>query len=319
MRHSYESMKKAYTQINIAVLLWGFTGILGKAINLSAPFLVWWRMFLATVFLGLILYFRKGFIKVERKELRTLIVVGILFAIHWVLFYYCVKWANASIAMVCLATSSVITSILDPLIRKRPIIITEFWLGLLAVIGVFCIYLWPAEIKEEALAMQNFELGLLMGVIAALINAVFSIFNKPLSEKYPAQPLVFMELLSGLSFLTVFLLFAGEGLTEDLGWIPKQLDWVWLFILSFFCTVIAQSLAMAALKKLSAFTVTLSINLEPVYGVFLAFLIFQENEQLGWGFYIGLMLIFLSLVGQIISSIRKSRIPWEDNHPTTVT
>lgn len=308
-------MKKAYTQINIAVLLWGFTGILGKAIHLSAPILVWWRMLLATFFLWIILSLRKGFVKVERKELRTLIIVGILFAIHWVLFYYCVKWANASIAMVCLATSSVITSILDPLIRKRPIILTEFWLGLLAVFGVVCIYLWPAEIQEEALEMQNFELGLLMGVIAALINAVFSIFNKPLSEKYPAQPLVFMEMLGGLCFLSIFLLFVGGELTEGLGWLPKDFDWLWLLILAFFCTVIAQSLAMAALKKLSAFTVTLSVNLEPVYGVFLAFMIFQENEQLGWGFYIGLMLIFLSLVGQIISSTRKSRIPWEDNHP----
>lgn len=301
-------MKRAYTQINIAVFLWGFTGILGKAIDLTAPILVWWRMLLATLFLFLILYFTKGFVRIRGRALTTLIGVGILFAIHWVLFYYAVKWANASIAMVCMATSSVTTSILDPLIRKRPIIFSEFLLGLLAVFGVLCIYLWPAEITDDTMQMVNFEWGLIMGIIAAVISALFSIFNKPLAEKYPAQPLVFLEMLSGVAFLTVFLLVSGSSFLGETGWVPTSMDWLWLLILAFFCTVIPQILAMASLKKLSAFTATLSVNLEPVYGILFAFLIFQENEQLGPGFYIGISLIFFSLLGQILNSTRKSRM-----------
>lgn len=300
-------MRKAYTQLNIAVFLWGFTGILGKAIHLAAPVLVWWRMFLASLTLFILLKLGKKFVKVKKRDYYKLFFVGILFAVHWVFFYYSVKWANASVAMICMATSSVLASVLEPVIRKRPLVISEFLFGLLALLGVMCIYFFPGEAKESSIEMPHFEKGVLVGVLAAMVNAFFSILNKPLAEKYPAQLLVFYEMTSGWVILLFFLLFSGYTITENLGYIPSGMDWLWLGILVYFCTVIAQSLATAALQKLSAFTVTLSVNLEPIYGIFFAFLFFNENEQLGNGFYLGLIIIFLSLLGQLYFSTQKSR------------
>lgn len=300
-------MKRAYQQIHLAVFLWGFTGILGKAVSTTAPVLVWWRMSLASIILLLILLVRKKFVRIRGKDLTTLISVGALFGIHWVLFYFSVKWANASIAMICMALGSVMIAILEPIIRRRPLVYSELLWGLVALLGVLSIYFWPAEIKDESMQMVNFEWGLAMGVMAAVISALFGIFNKPLAEKYPAQPLVFYEMTSGMAFVSLMLLIGGQSIIGEVDFWPTGMDWLWLFFLVVFCTVWAQSLAMAALKKLSAFTVTLSVNLEPVYGIFFAFMLFNENQQLGTGFYIGISLIFFSLVGQVLNSARKAK------------
>lgn len=292
--------------MHLAVLLWGFTGILGKAISLSAPVLVWYRMLLATLIIALILTVRKKWISIQRKDLRQLIIIGILFAIHWVAFYASVKLANAAIAMVCLATSSVFTAILDPLIHKRKFNRSEIGLSMLAVAGVLCIYLLQPDTANRENSMENFQLGIGLGMVAAIISAAFSVFNKPLAEKYPARPLVFYEMLSGLAFLTVLAPFFIQWRPEAV-LLPQGWDYLWIFLLSYCCTVWGQSLAMAALKHLSAFTTTLSVNLEPVYGIVLAFLIYQENEQLGPGFYLGMSLIFLSVALQVMASIRNGR------------
>ncbi len=299
-------MKKAFAQINIAVLLWGFTGILGKAISLSAPVLVWWRMSVAAIIIFAIITFRKEWVPITKKDIFKLIGIGILFAIHWVAFYGSVKLANASIAMVCLATASIFTAVFDPLFNRRKINKREILLSLIAVIGVVCIYVLQPKIIDPEHQMVDFELGLLLGIFASVISAAFTIFNKPLSEKYPAKPLVFSEMASGLLFLTILapfyiIYFPVERL------MPVSYDWIWILILSYCCTVWAQSLAMAALKKLTAFTVTLSVNLEPVYGIILAFLIFKENAQLGYGFYIGMVLIFISLLLQVLATVRKAK------------
>src|SRR5690625_4532221 len=195
-------MRKAYAQLNIAVFLWGFTGILGKAIHLAAPILVWWRMFLASLILFVLLKLGKKFVKVEKKDYYKLFLVGVLFAIHWVLFYYSVKWANASVALICMATS---------------LVLSEFIFGLIALLGVVCIYFFPGEAKDASTEIPHFEKGVLVGVLAAMVNAFFSILNKPLAEKYPAQLLVFYEMTSGWVVLLFFLLFSGFSITENLG------------------------------------------------------------------------------------------------------
>ena len=299
-------MKRAFAQINIAVLLWGFTGILGKAISLSAPALVWYRMSLAAVILALIITFRKEWTPIAKRDIFKLIGIGILFAIHWVAFYASVKLANASIAMVCLATASVFTAVLDPLLNGRKFNKVELFLSFIAVLGVVCIYVLQPHNAEPEHQMVNFKLGLALGIAASVISAIFTVLNKPLADKYPARPLVFSEMTSGLVFLSILAPFYIMNFpAEQL--IPVGWDYLWIFLLAYCCTVWAQSLAMAALKNLSPFTVTLSVNLEPVYGIILAFLIFKENAQLGYGFYIGMSLIFISLMLQVGFTIRKSR------------
>lgn len=300
-------MKQAFFRMHLAVLLWGFTGIFGKAISLSAPVLVWYRMLLAAAILGGILLWRKKWQPIARKDIFKLMGIGILVAIHWLCFYSCIKLANTSIAVVCLATASVFVALLDPVLNKGRIKANEIFIGVIAVAGVLSIYLLHAEKNiRPQVQMVNFKLGLVLGLVASLISAVFTVFNKPLAEKYSARPLVFWEMLSGFAFLScllpVYLHFVPGESFRPVGW-----DYLWIFLLGYCCTVWGQSLAMSALKHLSAFTTTISVNLEPVYGILLAFLIFKENQQLGLGFYIGMTLIFVSVALQIFLSIRSSR------------
>ncbi|WP_118972646.1 DMT family transporter [Taibaiella koreensis] len=299
-------MKRAFAQIHLAVLLWGFTGVLGKAISLSAPVLVWYRMIITAAILALIVTQRKEWVRFTRPDLRRVIGIGIMYAVHWVAFYASIKYANASIAMVCLATASVFTALLDPLLNKGNFNRVEILLSFMAVAGVYCIYALQPKQQDAAHPMANFELGVLLGVIASIISAIFTVLNKPLAEKYPPRTLVFHEMSTGLLFLCLLApVYILNQPTEVL--LPQGWDYLWIFLLSYCCTVWGQSLAMSALKHLSAFTITLSVNLEPVYGIMLAFLIFKENNQLGLGFYLGMGLIFTSLMLQVALLVRKSR------------
>lgn len=300
-------MKRAFAQIHLAVLLWGFTGVLGKAISLTAPVLVWYRMIITAAIIAVIVTQRKEWVTFARKDIRKTVGIGVLYAIHWVAFYASIKYANASIAMVCLATASVFTALLDPLLNKGRFNAVEILLSFVAVAGVYCIYaLQPEDDGGGAHSMINFELGVMLGVVASIISAIFTVLNKPLAEKYPPRTLVFYEMTSGLIFLSALAPFYLVQ-NPDAVLLPQGMDYLWIFLLSYCCTVWGQSLAMSALKKLSAFTITLSVNLEPVYGIVLAFLIFQENNQLGWGFYLGMGLIFASLMMQVILILNKGR------------
>lgn len=298
-------MKKAFAQIHLAVLLWGFTGVLGKAISLSAPVLVWYRMVLTTVIIAGIVSIRREWMLPEKKDRVRIAGIGFMYAVHWVAFYASIKYANASIAMVCLATASVFTALLDPLLNKGKFNRTEILLSLTAVAGVYCIYALQPE-AGAGRPMVDFELGVGLGVVASVISAVFTVMNKPLAGRYPPRTLVAYEMGTGLIFLSLAApLFISSYPGEAL--LPRGWDYLWIFLLSYCCTVWGQSLAMSALKKLSAFTVTLSVNLEPVYGIILAFLIFRENDQLGYGFYLGMGLIFFSLLCQVLLLVLRSR------------
>lgn len=291
-------MKRSLVEIHLAVLLWGFTGILGKAISLQALPLVWYRMLFTAVILALIITYRKEWVRLRKEDMKKVVSIGILYAVHWIAFYAALKLANASIAMVCLATASVFTALLDPLIYKGKFDVKEILLGCVALVGVGSIYFFQDAGKSAT--MVDFKLGMVCAVVASIISAVFTVMNKPLAALYPARNLVFYEMCTGWGFITLLapFYFMYAGLEMDL--LPVGMDYLWLFLLAYCCTVWGQSLAMSALKGLSAFTVTLSVNLEPVYGILLAFLIYRENEQLGLGFYVGMGLIFASMLAQIL-------------------
>ena len=298
--------------MHVAVLLWGFTGVLGRAISLDAPALVWYRMMLTAIFMAAILTYRKQWVKIEGKDMRQLALVGILMGLHWVAFYGAIKFANISIALVCLSTASIFTPLCDPIINKGSYDIKELLLGSLAIIGVYLIYQFQ----------QFFGLGIASGVIAALLSSVFTVLNKRIASKYPARTMVFYEMTTGWVFISILLpilYFCVPGIKFlprssnifSAEWI--QNDWIWLVLLSLCCTVWAQSLALNALKRLTSFTATLSVNLEPIYGILLAFLFYNENREiifnkgtanLNWGFLSGMSLILLSVVFQMLRLLK---------------
>ncbi len=297
--------------MHAAILLWGFTGVLGRAISLDFPILVWWRMLLTALIIAVIINYRKGWVPVSRKDLGRLVVVGILMGLHWVAFYGAIKFANASVALVCLSTASIFASLLDPLVNKSAWDASELGVGLLAIAGVTVIYL----LDEKGQAQGTLRsIGIVMGVVAAILSAVFTVLNKSIAAKYPARTMVFWEMGSGWVFITMAVgvaLAAGwkryllNPTHTDILFMPVGYDWLWIIALSLFCTVWAQSLALTALKQLSSFTVTLSVNLEPVYGILLAFLFFHENRELGRGFYIGVGMIILSVALQMLRMLRQ--------------
>lgn len=301
-------MKHALIQMHLAVLLWGFTGVLGRAISLDAPVLVWYRMGLTALIMIFILYLRRQWVPIERRDLLQLVMIGCLMGLHWVAFYGAVKFANASIAMVCLSTAGIFVTLLDPLFNKSRYNLGELLLCLLAICGVFLIY-----------SFQTFYAkGILWGVIAAALSAIFTMLNKRIANKYPARTMVFYEMSSGWVFISL-MLAAIIGTGSEKFWIgpentsgmlhllPLSSDWIWLILLSLCCTVWAQSLALNALKRLSAFTAVLSVNLEPVYGILLAFIFFRENEELHLGFYLGMAMICLSVVAQTLRITKKPK------------
>lgn len=289
--------------MHLAVVLWGFTGVLGRAISLDAPILVWYRMLLTALIVGALLWWRKQWVQVERRDMWQLVLIGCLMGLHWVAFYGAIKFANASIALVCLSTASVFTSLLDPFVNKSRHDATELLLGLLALSGVYFIYRFQ----------QFYGVGIIFGVIAAILSSTFTVLNKRITHKYPSRTMVFYEMATGWVFITLLLplqfyffphtVFMPRS-TGLLGAEWFRNDWLWLVVLSLCCTVWAQSLSLTALRHLSSFTVTLTVNLEPVYGMALAFLFYKENKELESGFFIGMGLILLSVVLQMVRLLK---------------
>lgn len=283
-------MKKAFIQLHIAVFLAGITGILGKLITLNEGLLVWYRLMITAITLWIIEAFRKKNKKITAKDALKIFGVGAVAATHWVTFYGSIKYANVSIALVCFSAVGFFTAILEPLIFKKKINMRELMLGLLVIIGIYFIFHFD----------PGYKTGIIIGLISALLGSIFPIFNRILLQKNSPETVTVYELSGGFLFLTLMLPFYLK-LSPAEYIFPKMRDWFWLLILSWLCTVVAFNLSMNALKKISAFTVNLTYNLEPVYGIVLAFIVLGENKYLNNGFYIGFALIIIAIVLQMIS------------------
>ena len=280
---------KAFLQLHAAVFLAGFTGVLGRLIDLNEGWLVWYRMLLSTLILLFILLVRKRTVSIEKKYLLQCISIGAMIALHWLFFYGSIKYANVSIALVCFAATGSFTALLEPLLMKRRVDMIEVLLGLIVLTGIYLIFHFDAQFKT----------GIILGVAAAFLSALFPIFNKRLIQHIPAANLTLYEMGSGWLVLTLLLpvYFYFSPAYKS---IPSLMDWFWLLMLALFCTVLAFQLSVNALKKISAFTANLTYNLEPVYGIALAFLLYHENKELGKGFYWGIGLIVLSVLIQTL-------------------
>ncbi len=286
-------MRKAFIQLHIAVLLAGFTGVLGRLIVINESLLVWYRMMFAVIFLFIISLFSKKIEKLSFKKMLPLLGIGSIIALHWVTFYGSVKYANVSVSLVCFSAVGFFSAIFDPLISRRKFQITELLLGLMVMLGVYLIFHFD----------QDFRLGIIFGLISAFLAAIFPIFNKKLVSEYSADTITFYEMGGGWMLLTFVVPIYMQFMPAQ-SYVPGLQDIFWLIILSLFCTVLAFNLSVRALSRISAFTVNLTFNLEPVYGILLAFLIYKEHLELGFSFYAGLVVIFTTVV---IQSIRVAK------------
>jgi len=289
-------MKKALVQLHIAVFLAGFTAILGKLITLNEGLLVWYRLLITTVTLVVLFYFKKKLIKISVKDALKFLGVGTIVAVHWVSFYGSVKYANVSVALVCFSATGFFTSLLEPLILRKRFVFLEVVLGLLAILGIYIIFDFHPQYK----------LGIAFGIICALGSALFPIFNKEFLKRFSPETVTVYELSGGFIALT-FLVPLYLMQFPAAYYLPTTTDWVWLLILAWFCTVLSFDLQLNALKKISAFTANLTYNLEPVYGIIMAFIFFKENESLHYQFYIGVGLILLAVVLQMYRVYHQSR------------
>jgi drug/metabolite transporter (DMT)-like permease len=280
-------MKKAFIQLHIAIFLAGFTGVLGRLITINEGLLVWYRMFFAALFLFILSFFSRRIKLLPWRQALPLIGIGSIVALHWVFFYGSVKYANVSVSLVCFSTMGFFSAFLDPLISKRKMDLLEILLGVMVMLGVYLIFHFD----------QGYRWGILYGIISSILAAIFTILNKKFVDKHDAQVITFYELGGGWLSLNLILPFYLQ-FVEYSSFVPSFSDFLWLLVLSLLCTVLAFNLSIRALKKISPFTVNLSYNLEPVYGILLAFVIYQEHLELGLSFYAGLFIIFLTVVLQ---------------------
>jgi drug/metabolite transporter (DMT)-like permease len=280
-------MRKAFLQLHMAVFLAGFTGVLGRLITLNAALLVWYRLLITVLVLWVIYLFKRNGRPVSLAGMARITGVGVIVALHWVSFYASIKYSNVSVALVCFSAIGFFTAILEPLVTRKAFNRIELLLGLLVIAGIYLIFQFDPQYKT----------GIIIGLISALLASLFTVFNGLLVKRYKPETVTLYQLSGGFFFLTlllpIYLKFVPAGHI-----IPTLTDAGWLLVLALFCTVWAFNLAMNALKKISAFTVNLTYNLEPLYGIALAFLIYREDKYLSSSFYIGLFLILTSVVLQ---------------------
>ncbi len=283
------STKRSYLELHLAVFLWGFTAILGKVITLEEIALVWWRLLFTCVSL---LFFKVIWTHVPKyswKLILRMMGIGIVVATHWVLFFGSIKYSNVSICLVCMATGSFFASLIEPILMRYKHKWYEVFLGLLVIPGM---YLVVNFIPSEKV------LGVYLGLLSALLAAIFSILNKQvIDENENINPLgmTFIELSSGLIFLSIIFPISKQYLGET-AFVPAGfMDIFYLLILALLCTTFGYVLGLRALRHLSAFASTLVVNLEPVYGIILAWLIFQENQEVGQFFYLGVLIILFAV------------------------
>ncbi len=282
-------MRKAFIQLHTAVFLAGFTGILGRLITLNEGLLVWYRLMITAVTMWIVFSLAKRIHAISTADKWKIAGTGFIAALHWVSFYGAIKYANVSVALVCFSSIGFFTALLEPLMLKRKFVAIELLLGLLAMAGIYIIFHFDARYKT----------GIIIGVISALLAAVVPIFTRQLLQRMNAETLMSWEISGGFVTLSLLLPFYLQRFPVP-SILPGWSDLGWLLVLSWACSVWAFQLSASALQKISAFTVNLSYNLEPVYGIVLAFLVFGENTRLHASFYAGFSLILLAVALQTI-------------------
>lgn len=283
-----KATSKDYFLLHFLVLIFGFTAILGLLISLPALELVFYRTLLASVLLAI--FFRKKIfpLKISGRIYRGLILTGLTISGHWIFFFLSARVSTASICLAGMATTALWTAILEPIFFKRRFSFLDFGFGLSVFLGLWVIFRFEFD----------HALGLLLAIISAFLAALFSILNALFVQKVNEYKITYVEMLVAtictLITIALYGLFMDGSLQLEI--VSQLLDWVYLLILAGVCTVYAFSESVELMKRMAPFTVNLTLNLEPVYGIILALIIFGEQEKMSWGFYLGTLFILVNLI-----------------------
>ncbi len=292
---------KHYLQLHLVVFLWGFTAVLGVLISIPSVEIVFYRTLIAAIALGILLYTRKRNFNVGTRQTIKFLGTGALISIHWILFFGAAKVATVSVCLVGMATISLWTSFIEPMAYKKRVRVYEVMLGLCAVAGLYVIFHFEF----------NYVLGLLMAVASAFLGAVFTVINSKFTKTYNPYMITFYEMTGAFLTTSIFLpiyqaFIATNGIIHMN---PTPADWIYITILSLVCTVYAYSASVQLMQKISAFVLNLTTNLEPIYGIFLAFLVFGDKERMTPQFYLGTAIILMAvLVYPVINRLLRRRI-----------
>ncbi|WP_281297135.1 DMT family transporter [Flavobacterium limnophilum] len=274
----------SYLSLHLIVFIWGFTAVLGALISINADALVWYRMLLAAVFLVLFIVFKKKSFSVPPKELFKLIFVGFLIAIHWIFFFKAIHVSNVSITLAVFSLGAFFASLLEPLFYGRKVLWYEVFFGLVIIAGLGII------LQVE---MNYFE-GMIYALASVIVGVLFTLINGKLTDRHESSVITFYEFMAGVVFISIYFLFENK-FTADF-FILTANDWILLLILSSICTAYAFTASVKVMRKLSPYTIMLTTSLEPVYGIVLAYFILGGKEKMSFEFYIGALLIVLTVI-----------------------
>lgn len=254
--------------------------------------LVWFRMSIAVALMFIYAFLVKTPLKVSGKTLLKFAVAGLIIALHWLTFYHAIKISNISITLACLSTGAFFASFLEPLLYGRKVILYEVIFGLLVVGGLLIIFN----------SHGNYIWGMLTALLSAFLSTVFAIINGKFAKEHNPVAISIYELIGGIFFFSLYLLFTGQF---SAGFFDvSAADWMWLFILASVCTAYAQIAAVKVMKTVTPYTMMLTINLEPVYGIILARWAFKSSEKMSWTFYLGAAIILITV---ILNGVMKNR------------
>ena len=277
-----------YLKLHFIVFLWGFSAILGKLISIPAVEMVWYRSVLAALGMGMVIYFSRGTFKISRPDLIKLFAIGFIVSFHWIAFFGSARVSNVSVSLVGFATNSLWAALLEPWFNKTQIKKYEVLLGFVVLLGLYIIFSFDFEYK----------LGLFLGVFAGFTSALFSVFNSRMVKTVSARTITFYEMIG---------VFIGTGLflplyqytwavDQQLQLVPSGMDILYIAILAGVCSVYAYSVAVELMKRISVFMIQLTLNLEPLYGIIMAVIIFGQQEKMDPNFYIGTLVILGAVI-----------------------
>ena len=286
-----------YLHLHLLVFIWGFTAILGALISLEAIPLVWYRMLFASLIILIYFLVTKKSLKIAPKVLLKFLVSGIIIATHWIAFFTAIKVANVSIALVGMSTGAFFASLIEPLFFKRKLNYLELLFGLVVMVGLYLIF---------GVTKGNYTTGIIYALVAAFLSALFSVLNGLYVKRHDAATISFYQLFFGCSFITLYIL-ATNGFTAAQFALVNN-DFIFLFILSSICTAYAFIVSVKIMKYLTPYTVVLTLNLEPVYGIVLAVLFFGDKEKMSPQFYVGAAIILCTVLVNGLAKKYKKRI-----------
>ncbi len=284
---------KGFTLLHLSVFIAGFTGVLGRLIELDSAVLVWHRMAWAAALMALFLLFRKEMKRYKLQDICQMGGVGVLLCLHWIFFYASIKASNVSIGVVCFSLVGFFTALFEPIINRHRFSAKEFLFSILTVCGVYLIFQFDTR----------YRLGIALGVVSSAIYALFAIANQHVGKRYEAKNMLLWEMIGGLVVLTALLPIYNAVLPVG-KLLLSGMDYPYMAFMVVVCTIGLCLMQIIVLQKIDAFTVNLTYNLEPVYSIIIAMLIFNEYQELNFSFILGIALTIISVALQTKSKLK---------------